>query len=58
MKNDLNSAFKNAKKENRPAMVSFTVAGDPNKKKSLAILKDISNLFKPKILPDSSIDLD
>ena len=42
MKNDLNSAFKNAKKENRPAMVSFTVAGDPNKKKSLAILKDIS----------------
>jgi len=42
MKNALNLAFKNAREENRPALVSYTVAGDPNKKKSLAILKEIS----------------
>ena len=42
MKNTLNLAFKNAREENRPALVSYTVAGDPNKKKSLAILKEIS----------------
>ena len=32
MKNALNLAFKNARDENRPALVSYTVAGDPNKK--------------------------
>ena len=28
-------AFKNAQKENRPALVSYTVCGDNNKKTSL-----------------------
>ena len=35
-------AFKNAKKNNRPALLTYTVAGDNNKKKSLDILKSIS----------------
>ena len=39
----INSAFKNAKKENRPALLTYTVAGDDTKKKSLEILKSISN---------------
>ena len=38
----LNKAFLNAKKENRPALVSYTVCGDNNKKTSLNILKTIS----------------
>ena len=36
-------AFKKCKKENRPALVTYTVAGDPNKKKSFEILKAISS---------------
>tara|TARA_B100000575_G_scaffold177970_1_gene142736 strand:- start:197 stop:997 length:801 start_codon:yes stop_codon:yes gene_type:complete len=39
----LNKAFKNAKSENRPALLTYTVAGDNTKKKSLEILKSISN---------------
>ena len=39
----LNQAFHNAKSENRPALLTYTVAGDNNKKKSLEILKSISN---------------
>ena len=35
-------AFKKCKGENRPALVTYTVAGDPNKKKSFEILKAIS----------------
>ena len=35
-------AFKNAKKNNRPALLTYTVAGDNTKKKSLEILKSIS----------------
>ena len=35
-------AFKNCRKEKRPALLTYTVAGDPNKKKSLKILKSIS----------------
>ena len=35
-------SFKNAQKENRPALLTYTVAGDNNKKKSLEILKSIS----------------
>ena len=35
-------AFKRAKNENRPALLTYTVAGDYNKKKSLEILKSIS----------------
>jgi len=36
-------AFKKCKEENRPALVTYTVAGDPNKKKSFEILKAISS---------------
>ena len=39
----INKAFSNAKSENRPALLTYTVAGDYNKKKSLEILKSISN---------------
>ena len=42
MINPIDIAFKNAKKENRPALVSYTVCGDNNKKTSLNILKTIS----------------
>ena len=43
MKNSLiNQSFKIAKKENRPALLTYTVAGDSSKKKSLEILKSIS----------------
>ena len=36
-------AFKKCRKENRPALITYTVAGDPNKKKSFEILKTISS---------------
>ena len=36
-------AFKKCKEENRPALLTYTVAGDPNKKKSFEILKAISS---------------
>ena len=39
----LNQAFKKAKNENRPALLTYTVAGDNTKKRSLEILKAISN---------------
>jgi tryptophan synthase alpha chain len=39
----INQAFKKAKIENRPALLTYTVAGDNTKKKSLEILKSISN---------------
>ena len=43
MKNSLIvQSFKNVKNENRPALITYTVAGDNTKKKSLAILKSIS----------------
>ena len=38
----INKTFLNAKSENRPALLTYTVAGD-NTKKSLEILKSISN---------------
>jgi len=38
----INQSFKKAKKENRPALLTYTVAGDNTKKKSLEILKSIS----------------
>ena len=38
----INQAFKEAKKEDRPALLTYTVAGDDSKKKSLEILKSIS----------------
>ena len=39
----INKAFSNAKDENRPALLTYTVAGDNTKNKSLEILKSISN---------------
>ena len=39
----LKKAFLNAKEENRPALLTYTVAGDNTKKKSLEILKSISD---------------
>ena len=35
-------AFRKCKQENRPALLTYTVSGDPNKKKSFEILKTIS----------------
>ena len=39
----ISSTFKKCKKEKRPALLTYTVAGDNNKKKSLEILNSISN---------------
>ncbi len=36
------SAFKKCRQEHRPALLTYTVSGDPNKKKSFEILKAIS----------------
>jgi len=38
----ISQSFNNAKKENRPALITYTVAGDSTKTKSLEILKSIS----------------
>ena len=38
----INKSFEIAKKENRPALLTYTVAGDNTKKKSLEILKSLS----------------
>ena len=43
MKNIIANAFKNANKENRPALISYTVCGDNNKKISFDILNSISS---------------
>ena len=42
MKSEIRLAFKKCKKQNRPAIISYTVASDPNIKKSLQILESIS----------------
>ena len=42
MLNPISLAFKKAKKENRAALLTYTVAGDSTKKQSLEILKSIS----------------
>ena len=42
MFNPISHAFKKAKSENRPALLTYTVAGDSSKKQSLDILKSIS----------------
>ena len=42
MINPISLAFKIAKKENRPALLTYTVAGDNTKKKSFEILNSIS----------------
>ena len=42
MTSKISLAFKKCRKENRPALLTYTVAGDNTKKKSLEILKSIS----------------
>ena len=42
MSNLISYAFKKAKGEKRPALLTYTVAGDSSKKQSLKILKSIS----------------
>ena len=42
MFNPIDLAFKKAKEENRPALLTYTVAGDSTKKQSLVILNSIS----------------
>ena len=42
MSNPISHAFKKAKSEKRPALLTYTVAGDSSKKQSLEILKSIS----------------
>ena len=42
MLSPISFAFKNARKEKRPALLTYTVAGDNSKKQSLEILKSIS----------------
>ena len=42
MKSKIQLAFEKCKKEKRPALISYTVASDPNQKKSLKILNSIS----------------
>ena len=42
MKSNISLAFENCKKEKRPALVTYTVAGDNNKNNSLKILNSIS----------------
>ena len=42
MKNAIDLAFKKGRVEKKPLLISYTVCGDPNKKKYLEILKSIS----------------
>ncbi len=42
MNKNISSAFDNCKKENRPALLTYLVAGDNSKTKSIEILKSIS----------------
>ena len=42
MKSNLRLVFDSCKKEKRPALITYTVAGDNNKKNSLKILNSIS----------------
>ena len=38
MKSKIKLTFEKCKSENRPALLTYTVASDPNKKKSLQII--------------------
>ena len=42
MMNRIDLAFKKGQIERRPLLITYTVCGDPNKKKSLEILKSVS----------------
>ena len=44
MANLINLAFEKARKEKRPALLTYTVAGDNTKKNSLDILRSLSNI--------------
>ena len=44
MKSEIQLTFEKCKRENRPALLTYTVASDPNKKKSLQILNSIAKL--------------
>ena len=43
MRSNIALAFQNCKKEKRPALITYTVAGDNSKNNSLKILNEISN---------------
>ena len=43
MNSKIAKTFENCKREKRAALITYTVAGDNTKKKSLEILKSISN---------------
>ncbi len=43
MKSKIQLAFEKCKKEKRPALITYTVAGDNNKKNSLKILNSLAN---------------
>ncbi len=43
MKSEIQIAFDKCKNEDRPALLTYTVASDPNKKKSIQILNSIAN---------------
>ena len=43
MKSKISLAFECCRKEKRPALLTYTVAGDNNKKNSLEILKSITS---------------
>ena len=43
MKSEIQLAFENCKNKKRPALITYTVASDPNKNKSLQILNSIAN---------------
>ena len=45
MKSQISLAFKKCRKENRPALLTYTVAGDNTKKKSLEILNQYLNML-------------
>ena len=45
MNNNISLAFDNCKKENRPALLTYLVAGDSSKIKSIKILKSISKFI-------------
>ena len=42
MISNISQTFKKCRQQQRPALITYTVSGDPNKKKSLEILKSIS----------------
>ena len=54
MVNQIDLAFQKAKKENRPALLTYTVAGDSSKIQSLLILNE-NSLYESSITIKSSM---